>query len=67
MLDPDHPRLYSPEKVNRGLRARRRRGDAEAALARRRSASTPTYTTPAEHNNPMEPHATIALLGAATS
>ncbi|MFL5652720.1 MAG: xanthine dehydrogenase family protein molybdopterin-binding subunit [Ktedonobacteraceae bacterium] len=36
-------------------------GDVEAALAAAAIALDHTYTTPAEHNNPLEPHATIAI------
>src|SRR5205807_3408011 len=36
-------------------------GDVEAALAAAAVALDHTYTTPAEHNNPLEPHATIAI------
>src|SRR5260370_6938584 len=35
-------------------------GDVEAALAKATVSIDHTYTTPAEHNNPLEPHATIA-------
>src|SRR5438132_1775428 len=36
-------------------------GDVEAALAAAAIALDHTYTTPAEHNNPLEPHATTAI------
>src|SRR5258706_14397106 len=36
-------------------------GDVEAALASAAVSLDHTYTTPAEHNNPLEPHATIAI------
>ncbi len=35
-------------------------GDVEAALAAAEFTVDQTYTTPIEHNNPMEPHACIA-------
>ena len=35
-------------------------GDVDAALAAAAVVVDATYTTPAEHNNPMEPHATVA-------
>ena len=38
-----------------------RRGDPEAAFAAAPVRLDLTYTTPVEHHNPMEPHATIAL------
>ena len=60
----DHPALYTPEKVNPRFPT-----DVDAGRPRRRARRAPTssvdatYTTPAEHNNPMEPHATLAALG----
>ena len=61
-LRADHPGLYKPDKVNPNFptdteRGRRRRG----ARAAPRSPSTRPTRRPAEHNNPMEPHATIAV------
>ena len=38
-------------------------GDVNAALAAATVTLDHTYTTPAEHNNPMEPHATVAVWG----
>src|SRR5260370_2499473 len=38
-------------------------GDVEAALAKATVSIDHTYTTPAEHNNPLEPHATVARWG----
>ncbi|KAB2351589.1 xanthine dehydrogenase family protein molybdopterin-binding subunit [Actinomadura rudentiformis] len=43
-----------------GFRADVDQGDPEAALAEAAVSIDETYTTPAEHNNPMEPHATLA-------
>jgi len=37
------------------------RGDADGALARAALRVDNVYTTPIEHHNPMEPHATIAV------
>ena len=37
-----------------------KRGDLDAALAKASSKVDVTYTTPIQHANPMEPHATIA-------
>jgi len=37
------------------------RGDADRALADAAVRVEQTYTIPAEHHNPMEPHATVAL------
>jgi xanthine dehydrogenase YagR molybdenum-binding subunit len=57
----DHPALYKPEKVNPDFPTDTEAGDVEQALATAAITFDETYTTPAEHNNPMEPHATIAV------
>ena len=67
VLRADHPTLYTPEKVNAELPDATPTGDVDAALAAAAVDVDATYTTPAEHNNPMEPHATIARLGAAAT
>jgi xanthine dehydrogenase YagR molybdenum-binding subunit len=54
-LRGDHPRLHAPPD-----QADTHRGDADAALAAADVTVDATYSTPAFHNNPMEPHATIA-------
>jgi xanthine dehydrogenase YagR molybdenum-binding subunit len=59
-LRPDHPGLYAPEKVNPNFPTDTQEGDVEAALRAAAVRIDETYTTPAEHNNPMEPHATVA-------
>jgi len=64
-LRADHPGLYRPEKVNPSLPADTGYGDVAAGLAGppRGGAGARvavTYTTPVQHNNPMEPHAAIA-------
>jgi xanthine dehydrogenase YagR molybdenum-binding subunit len=51
---------YKPAQVH-GKDADTHKGDAEAALASAAVKVDNTYTTPVEHHNPMEPHATIAL------
>ncbi len=56
----DHPGLYAPEEVNSGHETDTAEGDVEAALEQAEITVDQTYTTPHEHNNPMEPHATIA-------
>ena len=43
-----------------GKDADTRKGDAESALASAAVKVDNVYTTPVEHHNPMEPHATIA-------
>lgn len=60
-LTADHPKLYKPEQVNAGYESDTSEGDVEAALRDAAVVVDNTYTTPHEHNNPMEPHACIAL------
>jgi xanthine dehydrogenase YagR molybdenum-binding subunit len=60
-LTADHPKLYKPDKVNPAFDTDTERGDVEAALAAAATTIDATYSTPAQHNNPMEPHATLAL------
>ncbi|KRD14164.1 xanthine dehydrogenase [Mycobacterium sp. Root265] len=60
-LTADHPKLYTPEQVNPDYPAETAQGDVEAALREAAVVIDNTYTTPHEHNNPMEPHACIAL------
>jgi xanthine dehydrogenase YagR molybdenum-binding subunit len=61
LLRTDHPRLYAPEHVNPDFATDTTVGDVEAQLAQADVVVDATYTTPGEHNNPMEPHATIAV------
>ena len=63
VLRADHPALYAPEKVNPSFATDTERRRRRAALAGAAVDVDATYTTPAQHNNPMEPHATIARLG----
>src|ERR687885_1759430 len=60
-LRADHPKLYTPEKVNPNFPSVTDEGDVDAALAQAAVVVDATYTTPAEHNNPLEPHATLAV------
>ncbi|TQS45785.1 xanthine dehydrogenase family protein molybdopterin-binding subunit [Cryptosporangium phraense] len=60
-LTPDHPGLYTPEKVNPAFPSDTSAGDVDAALAAAAATVDVTYSTPALHNNPMEPHATTAM------
>ncbi|MEU7742741.1 xanthine dehydrogenase family protein molybdopterin-binding subunit [Nonomuraea sp. NPDC049158] len=60
-LRGDHPGLYRPEKVNPFYPADTEKGDLAAGLAEAAVTVDVTYTTPAVHNNPMEPHATLAV------
>ncbi|MFF0309912.1 xanthine dehydrogenase family protein molybdopterin-binding subunit [Streptosporangium sp. NPDC004379] len=60
-LRADHPEMYRPDRVNAGYPADSELGDPDAALAGAPVVVDATYRTPAEHNNPMEPHATVAV------
>jgi xanthine dehydrogenase YagR molybdenum-binding subunit len=55
-----HPSLYAPEEAAEGEPADTEQGDVNAAIAAAPYVVDATYTTPALHNNPIEPHATIA-------
>jgi xanthine dehydrogenase YagR molybdenum-binding subunit len=61
LLDQDDPELYAPAKVNPAYDTDTSEGDVEAALAAAAVTVDATYTTPTEHNSPMEPHTTVAL------
>ncbi|MGE2733485.1 xanthine dehydrogenase family protein molybdopterin-binding subunit [Mycolicibacterium vaccae] len=60
-LRADHPGLYTPESVNPSYQPDTDEGDVDAALADAAVTVDQTYTTPTEHNNPMEPHACIVV------
>src|SRR5437588_2976193 len=60
VLHADSRDLYKPEKVNPGYETDTASGDVEAALAGASVSIDHIYTTPAYHNNPLEPHATVA-------
>ena len=60
VLRVDHPELYAPEQVNPTFPTDTEEGDVEAGLAAASATVDATYTTPANHNNPMEPHTTVA-------
>jgi xanthine dehydrogenase YagR molybdenum-binding subunit len=59
-LRPDHPGMYAPEKVNPAYPTDTADGDFDAGFAGAAVRVDETYETPAMHNNPMEPHATVA-------
>ncbi|MGW9348985.1 xanthine dehydrogenase family protein molybdopterin-binding subunit [Nocardiopsis flavescens] len=59
VLTADHPRLYPPGDEDDP--ADHEQGDPDAELARAPVVVDRTYRTPMEHNNPMEPHTTVAL------
>ncbi|SAK52652.1 aldehyde oxidase and xanthine dehydrogenase [Caballeronia arationis] len=50
---------YSPQKMN-NRPVNTSRGDADAGLSQGPTRLDAVYTTPYEHHNPMEPHATLA-------
>jgi xanthine dehydrogenase YagR molybdenum-binding subunit len=56
-LRADRDDLYTPN----GFQADTVDGDVDAALASAAVRIDQTYTTPMEHNNPMEPHTTVAI------
>jgi xanthine dehydrogenase YagR molybdenum-binding subunit len=60
-LRSDHPTLYKPEVVNPTFPTDTGEGDVDAGLAAAAFTVDETYRTPAEHNNPMEPHASTAV------
>jgi xanthine dehydrogenase YagR molybdenum-binding subunit len=63
VLRADSSDLYKPDHVNPNYETDTSSGDVEAALASAAVSIDHTYTTPAEHNNPLEPHATVAIWG----
>src|SRR4051812_30243337 len=60
VLTPDRPDLYAPEQVNAGFATDSVIGDVDGALAAAPVSIDVTYETPTQHNNPIEPHTTIA-------
>jgi xanthine dehydrogenase YagR molybdenum-binding subunit len=60
-LHPARTGLVKPVEVNGGFPTDTADGDVDGALATAAVLLDETYTTPQEHNNPMEPHATIAM------
>jgi xanthine dehydrogenase YagR molybdenum-binding subunit len=60
-LRADRDDLYAPESVNGGYATDTTQGDVEAALVAAAVTVDQTYTTPMLHNNPMEPHTTVAV------
>ncbi|HEU5362644.1 MAG TPA: xanthine dehydrogenase family protein molybdopterin-binding subunit [Gaiellaceae bacterium] len=60
-LRVDHPRLYRPEQVNPSYDTDTDVGDVDTALAWAHVTVDVSYETPSFHNNPMEPHAAVAL------
>jgi xanthine dehydrogenase YagR molybdenum-binding subunit len=51
---------YKPRRVNAGYETDTQEGDFDAAFASASVKVDATYVVPHRHNNPMEPHATVA-------
>lgn len=60
-LSTERTDLYRPETVTPGDPPDSEDGDVDAALAAAPVTVDVTYTTPMEHNNPMEPHTSVAV------
>jgi xanthine dehydrogenase YagR molybdenum-binding subunit len=60
-LRVDDPGLYQPDTVNPDHPSDTDDGDTANALQRAPVVISQTYRTPIEHNNPMEPHACVAI------
>ncbi len=60
-LRADRDDLYKPDKVNPDFETDTFGGDFDAAFALAEVTVDETYETPAFHNNPMEPHTTMAV------
>ena len=60
VLSTDDPDLYAPEQLNAGFETDTDQGDVDTAAAQADVVVDEQYSTPALHNSPMEPHATIA-------
>jgi xanthine dehydrogenase YagR molybdenum-binding subunit len=58
-FDAERRNEYAPDKVNDSP-PDTRRGDLEAGLQAAACRLDAAYTTPMQHHNPMEPHATLA-------
>jgi xanthine dehydrogenase YagR molybdenum-binding subunit len=61
VLDADDQNFFLPDTVDGGIPNVTDRGDAAAALAAADVRLDLTYSTPAEHASPMEPHATTGV------
>jgi len=60
-LRADRDDLYAPEQLNAGFPADTAQGDVDQALASAAQVVDQVYTTAMYHNNPMEPHTTVAI------
>jgi xanthine dehydrogenase YagR molybdenum-binding subunit len=57
----DHPALYAPQTVNPAYATDTAQGDVAAGLRAAETTIEAVYSTPMEHNNPLEPHTSVAL------
>ncbi|WP_148572427.1 xanthine dehydrogenase family protein molybdopterin-binding subunit [Nocardioides caldifontis] len=57
----DSTPTYKPDSVNPSMPTDTEEGDVDAAIAAAEVLVEETYRTPFEHNNPMEPHAAMAV------
>ena len=60
-LRADRADLYAPQRVTGGYETDTESGDVEATLTSAAVSLDQVYTTPPYHNNPLEPHATVAM------
>jgi xanthine dehydrogenase YagR molybdenum-binding subunit len=60
-LRADSDDLYTPDLLNAGFQTDTEEGDVDGALSSAAVKLDETFTTPMEHNNPMEPHTTVAI------
>ena len=58
---PNRDDLYTPGQLNAGFPTDTEEGDVDEAFSSAAVTLDETYTTPLEHNNPMEPHTTVAV------
>jgi len=61
VLAREHPGMYAPDHVNPAYETDTEDGDFDAAFAAAPVRVDRTYTTATTHNNPMEPHAALAV------
>ncbi|CAM3539851.1 xanthine dehydrogenase family protein molybdopterin-binding subunit [Kibdelosporangium persicum] len=60
VFTPDRDDLYTPDTVNPSFPTDTSQGDVESALKQSPVVVDHVYTTPMTHNNPLEPHTTVA-------
>jgi xanthine dehydrogenase YagR molybdenum-binding subunit len=60
-FSPDRDDLYAPDQLNAGFPTDTEEGDVDEAFSSAAITLDETYSTPLEHNNPMEPHTSVAL------